>query len=89
VGRIRKHTDPSCACCGATGVSLKDYDMRRPLDPRDDGPRPALLCDLCASTMTSTYSLQYADYHDRDTVEVMKVVCFVGNAILRELRKRR
>ena len=44
-------------------------------------------CELCASTMTSRFAheLRITQPSNRD---VMQTVCYVGNAILTELRKR-
>ena len=78
---------PECDCCRASGVRLKEYDLRRPL-MRDDPERMRMLCELCAGTMTSTYVLQYPGQHDRDSVEVMRTLCYVGNQILKAVRRK-
>jgi hypothetical protein len=72
---------PECECCKAKAVPLTEY---RP-NVMGIHREPRLLCDLCAGTMTSTLD----DYkHSRgDHVEIMKVVCFVGNEILKAIRQ--
>jgi len=45
------------------------------------------LCKLCSSTLTSN-ALDYPSQYRRDG-RVMQTVCYVGNAILAELRRER
>ena len=65
---------PECDCCMAQGIKLTKY--------KESG---RTLCKLCANTL--------ADYVHRraygsEECHIMQTICYVGNEILKELRKR-
>jgi hypothetical protein len=71
-----------CECCGFKTSALKEYQSLKnfPLDEKK------WQCELCAGTMTGSFS-DYPKQHDPDTLCVMKTICYVGNAILAEIKK--
>jgi hypothetical protein len=77
-----------CACCRAEGVPLHasriEYGPLHESYGRDDVPPFRAICDLCAGTMASTW-----DQHGRhgDSAEILKAICFVGNAVIRAIRE--
>lgn len=64
-----------CECCGFEGAELKPYQVGFPND------RELYYCDLCASTEVSCRSR--AGEPQR---HLMKMACYIGNALLLELR---
>lgn len=72
-----------CESCQFETDAIKAYRTTRNF-PR--GPCPdKWLCDLCASTIAGNaheYPEQFPGTHD-----VVRTICFVGNAILAEIRK--
>lgn len=84
-----KEQPEECDSCEFKTGELKAYESMR-FDsmesytlPKEERPHK-WLCILCASTMTGSaldYPLQYPD------ARVMRTICFVGNAILEEIRK--
>lgn len=71
-----------CDCCGFPGVSLEEYGCGPgSIDPT----RKKRLCALCASTPAAA-GLEYR-HRQGESHEVMKTICYVGNAILAELRR--
>jgi hypothetical protein len=81
-----------CGCCRAEGVELEAYPLSpgSPLDreaQENREPRTKYLCGLCASTMAGSWA-EYPHHHDRDALEIMRAVCYVGNAVLRALAER-
>lgn len=74
-----------CECCGFETAELKEYDSNKNFpEKRGETKR---LCGLCAGTMTGSFA-DYPQQHDRDLLYVMKTVCYVGNAILAQLKAR-
>ena len=59
-----------CSCCRYE-TEVQEYEK--------DNKEKVNLCDLCAGTITSRLN-EYINSHD--TVELMKTICYVGNAIL-------
>ena len=83
--------EPECRCCGSKGAPLRPYPMDRGRPSfdqalRDGRPPFRVLCPICANTMVGVYS-DYPEQHDPDVLAAMKMVAYVGNLILRELRK--
>jgi hypothetical protein len=53
---------------------------------RKNGPLGHWLCDLCATTMTSV-ALEYPEqFREGRDAEIMRTVCFVGNAVIAAAR---
>ena len=71
-----------CECCGFETTELKAYDAP-PLSDRSG--EKDWFCILCAGTMASN-SVQYPRSYE-ETGVVMRTVCYVGNAIIAEIRK--
>lgn len=66
-------------------AELKEYRSMRLVAGMPD--KVKRLCHLCAATMTGgavDYPNQYLDGRSGD---VMKTICYVGNAIIAEIRK--
>jgi hypothetical protein len=68
-----------CDCCQYETDALESYRSHSQADGR-------WLCALCAGTTTSTCD-EYPENHDPDKVEIIKTICYVGNAILDALKK--
>lgn len=67
-----------CDSCRCEDVAVTEY-------PATHFSAAKRVCELCAKTMTSTW-VDYS-HTNKDALEVMRTVCYVGNIILRELRK--
>lgn len=74
-----------CDCCGFEGVMVKPYDIRRGA-PMGSALGKKWLCALCAGTMTGN-AHEYPEQYGREG-EVMKTICYVGNAILQTIRSK-
>ena len=70
----------SCQSCGYE-TKLTPYGMTRNF-PRESGEK--WLCELCAGTMTGT-AYEYPEQFE--CVQLMQVVCYIGNTILDAVRK--
>jgi hypothetical protein len=70
-----------CESCGYPAYDVQTYTRLR---PDATNGKTKHLCGLCASTHTGT-GHEYPSHYPG--TEVMKVVCYVGNVILEELRK--
>lgn len=75
-----------CECCGAEDVQVAEFEPPYVLQQK-----PARdLCFLCAASQTSSIdaiiSVRTAE-ELMPRLEVMKTICFVGNQILKELKK--
>lgn len=82
---MRPIKSEECNCCMFETTELTFYK------PQTGGidQEGRWLCELCASTMTShwdDYSFRRRD--SGDVIEVMKTICYVGNKILSELKKK-
>jgi hypothetical protein len=77
-----------CDCCRAEGVPLHvsriDYGRSYEAREREDVPPFRAICELCDGTMASTWD--QANRHG-DSIEILKAICFVGNAILKAIRE--
>jgi hypothetical protein len=70
-----------CECCGFEEVEVGTYTVWD--DPLDDKTaHEAKYCDLCAGTITSTFSRCHRAEND-----TLQTICYVGNAIIQEIRK--
>lgn len=83
----------TCFCCRSEDVPLKAYghimhSRRYDVARSFNTPPFKALCYLCAATYASTME-EYPDGRDSDVTEIAKAICFVGNEILKELRKPR
>ena len=72
-----------CECCEFKTAELKAYRSDKNFPQERDEKK--WLCDLCASTMTGAFH-DYPEQHDRDSLYVMKTVCYVGNAIIAAIK---
>jgi hypothetical protein len=76
---------PSCNCCGSEGVPLEVF-RRYGISgkQRKGNDRFAALCQICANThIGSVY-----EFPDREsTHDILKTIAFVGNEILKQIRK--
>lgn len=80
---------PECECCGAGAIDLTTYNLRHPQWKPIEGnfeKVETIMCDLCANTHVSLYK----EYPSRELSnnEIGKVICFVGNEILKAINKR-
>lgn len=66
-----------CECCGFEGAELKPYQVGFPND------RELHYCDLCAGTETSTRGRSGGP-----EAALLRAVCYIGNALLLELRSQ-
>jgi len=71
-----------CDCCTFKTKTLKWYQSSRLPFSKNAGK---WLCDLCANTMTGTY-IDFPEQNRGPEIAIMKCVCYVGNAILQEIR---
>lgn len=70
-----------CESCQAPHVELKFYE-KPTFSDRIAADKGNWLCNLCASTMAGN-AMDYPDqYRDGRSGDVMRAVCFVGNAII-------
>lgn len=70
-----------CQCCGFETTEIKPYGMNRMFP----NPGKKWLCNLCVETMAGNayeYPEQYRHHGD-----VLKAICYVGNVILKEMRR--
>jgi len=72
-----------CECCKFKTSELKKYHSDNNWPQERDNVK--WLCDLCANTHTGSFN-EYPQQHDRDSLCVMKTVCYVGNAIIAAIR---
>lgn len=70
-----------CECCQAPKVELKFYEAP-PFTKRIAGDKGNWLCILCASTMAGNAHDYPEQYRDGRSGDVMKTMCFVGNAVI-------
>ena len=75
-----------CQCCNFETTELKAYGAHRNFPKIPDEKK--WLCELCAGTETGTYH-EYPEQIDASALKVMKTSCYVGNAILAEIRDPR
>lgn len=74
-----------CESCQAPRVALKFYE-KAPFIHRSLGDKGNWICDLCAGTMAGN-ALDYPEqFRDGRCGDVMKTICFVGNAVIGEMR---
>lgn len=66
-------------------TALKRYDNHRSIGLHASGPKSKWLCELCASTMAGN-AHEYPEQY-RGERATLQTLCYVGNAILTELRK--
>jgi hypothetical protein len=78
----------SCDCCGFETTKIDFYKWNDFTNKRLPENKGRWLCDLCAGTMTSTYD-EYPRQHTDQELTALKTICYVGNAILRALEKRK
>lgn len=72
----------ACDCCRFETTALTYY---RPIGVGSLDTTGRWLCELCPSTYASQMD-SYKHLKYLESNEVMKTICYVGNAILRELR---
>lgn len=80
--------EPRCECCDAQGVPLKVYPSNRASHKKSPEENKITLCKLCVSTSASTWS-EYPEQQTREALSIMRAICFVGNEILKEIRRRK
>lgn len=73
----------ACYSCGYDGIKVTRYDRHNPGIEREED-KIAWYCDLCAGSFAGN-AYDYSHYENRP---LYATVCYVGNAILQELRKR-
>lgn len=78
---VTRDKPEECDCCQYPTAALGSY--RSAVMAKSKETR--WLCRLCAGTMTSTYD-EYPQQHDSDALQLMKTVCYVGNAVLDAIR---
>lgn len=66
----------ACQCCDFTTMKLRSFPAAYPRT------EDKWLCDLCASTMTSRCADEPQLYPN---LELMKTICYVGNAIIKAM----
>lgn len=76
--------EPQCESCRSTGVPLQTFE-RGYGQANVGGTRT--LCQFCHSSEMSIVD-QYPRQFDRGVITIGKIICYVGNEILKELRKR-
>lgn len=76
-----------CASCGWETENLTAYTNQKARnfghEKYNEDSLYHWICNLCASTITSTALSYPAQIHD---VQVLQTICYVGNAILAALR---
>ncbi len=70
-----------CSCCESENVKVNEFSPS--VVSKTEQTR--LLCNLCASTMTST--LSDSTRGEMSHVEIMKTICFVGNEVIKQIRR--
>ena len=73
-----------CGCCNFETNDLKFYDKRDHPGPKKES---LWLCELCAGTMASTMREDPLRYVP-GLVSIVRSICYVGNAIIEEVRNR-
>ena len=74
-----------CESCQHPMPVLKFYHASK-FTRRPGEPAGHWLCELCATTMTSN-ALEYPDqYREGRDADIMRTVCFVGNAVIAAAR---
>lgn len=71
-----------CECCQSPNVELKFYEKSRFGRPQGDDSKGNWLCVLCASTMAGNAYEYPGQYRDGRSGDVMRTMCFVGNAVI-------
>ncbi len=84
--------EEGCESCHSEVATLKPYRQNRHLFDRPDRiPEGTTshkwLCELCATTMTGVGSEYPEQYREGRVLEILKAICFVGNAILHAIEK--
>jgi hypothetical protein len=69
-----------CDCCHYEPVEVTRYTSQFPREPG-----VAWYCDLCAGTITSRIASGSEDYARK---EILKVICYVGNAALAAIKAK-
>lgn len=76
-----------CDCCQFEGCPVKEYDIR---NHTDSNREKANLCTLCAGSFASNYVVSYPRlYSDSDIGNIAQLICYVGNAIIAEIKNTR
>lgn len=80
--------EPECNCCQSFGIPLTIYPVT-PLSPTYQNnqyynlPQFRALCELCAGTLVGSWD-EYHNQHNVD-LELGRVICFVGNEIIKTI----
>lgn len=76
-----------CECCRFETGELKLYSGL--WGSLDGGRTPisAWYCDLCASTQASTAD-RYTALYSSDYREILKTICYIGNAVIAAVKTR-
>jgi len=72
-----------CDCCNSPDVNLEQYRSNRV-----GSNEKIMLCEICASTSVGTI-YEYPEQHDRDAMDILKMMAFCTNKICTEMRKSR
>jgi hypothetical protein len=75
----------ACDCCRFETTALTFFE---PIGAGSLDTTGRWLCELCPSTYASTMD-QYKHLKYLESNEVMKTICYVGNAILKAIRDQR
>ena len=76
--------EPSCECCGFKPVEVESYRQNRSRFRAE--PRMARLCRLCAGTMAGNAFEYPEQFSEGRSGDVMRTICYVGNAIIESLK---
>ena len=77
-------TQGTCDYCGYAGTNVRW--VRYPASTRGDNENNGrILCDLCCGTAIGTYD-EYALTKNKDTVDILRTICYVGNAIIAAIK---
>jgi hypothetical protein len=77
-GGLERPPDSACQSCGWATPDLQLFDIGTP-------PQPFWLCELCANTAAGNAMA----YPYGQVQPVLTAICYVGNAIIAEIRKSR
>lgn len=81
--------EPECNCCQSFDVPLKVYEVSQHSPARQNNdyyglPQFRALCELCAGSLVGSWD-EYPNQHG-DDLAIGRVICYVGNEILKEIR---
>ncbi len=86
---MNDHIPEECECCGTPAgpaIVLKSYEAHAEGLPAMKTEK-VWYCELCAGTLTSNFS-RYPSQQPSG-FEIMRTVCYVGNAIIAALQEKK